>query len=157
MEALDLAKYILIKAEMLGKPINNFQLQQILYIIQKYFLSNDKCAFLEYFYAWRIGPVIPRVYCEFSYHAGMPIRIAHFTRRLVKLSFLPDYDEAINNIITQCCRLRPVEMREITCCKGGAWNLIYNHGRGLKNKIPYLMIKSEKCEIDITELLKKVS
>ena len=75
MKALDLAKYILVKAEMLDKPISNFQLQQILYIIQKYFLLNDKYAFLEYFYAWRIGPVIPRVYCEFSYHAGCPIKL----------------------------------------------------------------------------------
>ncbi len=152
MKALDLAKYILVKAEMLDKPISNFQLQQILYIIQKYFLLNDKYAFLEYFYAWRIGPVIPRVYCEFSYHAGYPIKIAHFTKPLIVLPFMSDFKDAVNVIIEKCCQLRPVEMQKITCCDAGAWERVYDRGRGLKQEIPYLMIKTEKCKSDIIDI-----
>ena len=113
LKALDLAKYILVKAEILGQPVSNFQLQQILYIIQKYFLLKDKYAFLEYFYAWRMGPVIPRVYCEFSYYAGHPIRIAHFTKPFIVLPFVPDFKEVVNSIIEKCCQIRPVEMQKI--------------------------------------------
>jgi Uncharacterized phage-associated protein len=152
LKALDLAKYILVKAEILGQPVSNFQLQQILYIIQKYFLLKDKYAFLEYFYAWRMGPVIPRVYCEFSYYAGHPIRIAHFTKPFIVLPFVPDFKEVVNSIIEKCCQLRSVEMQKITCCDGGAWECVYDKGKGLKQEIPYLMIKTEKCRSDITNM-----
>lgn len=143
LEALEFSKYVLAKAENIGYPISNFQLQQMLYIIQRYLVSNDKYAFEDYFHAWRLGPVVPAVYNEFSYYAGTPIKISRCCEQSITLPFEPIYIDVINEIITKYSEFRPYELQKIVCVKDGAWETVYDSGKGIKNIIPYLLIKKE--------------
>ena len=76
-KAMDLSNYIISKCIKDNEPINNFQLQAILYYIQKCFLTNwlkkDLIAFDDNIEARSFGPCIPDVYYHFSIYGCMPI------------------------------------------------------------------------------------
>ena len=63
--ALDIAKYIISKCTSDEKPINNLQLQKILYYAQKEFLRVSSALFDDEFEAWQFGPVIPSAYYQY--------------------------------------------------------------------------------------------
>jgi uncharacterized phage-associated protein len=69
--ALTLANYILKKAQHQGHGISNLKLQKILYYVQGYYLAKfDEPLFPDEIQAWKLGPVVPGVYYEFSVYGS---------------------------------------------------------------------------------------
>ena len=65
-DALELAKYMVVKCMKEGHPISNMRLQFLLYIVQREFLQvKDHCAYYDETQAWVFGPAIRNVYAEF--------------------------------------------------------------------------------------------
>ncbi len=133
--ALDIAKYIVNKCIKDKYPIANFQLQYILYYIQKEYLKMGKLAFCDNIEAWQFGPVVPNVYYKFCIYGAMPI------------TFLEE-EEKIFNIKDKKIIDRIVEdKREFEVWDWGefkeksAWSKIYRDGAGLKKIIPIELIK----------------
>lgn len=69
-KAMDIADYIIYKANKLGKPVSNLQIQKIMYFLHAIFLVNSdgdkKLISDEQFERWDYGPVSPSVYSEYS-------------------------------------------------------------------------------------------
>lgn len=63
LKAQDLAKYIITKCTLDGKPISNLQLQKILYFVQgAFYYKLKRPIFDDSIRAWDYGPVIENVY-----------------------------------------------------------------------------------------------
>lgn len=72
--AIDVAKYIIVRCNQLGKTISNLKLQKILYFVQAEFLvSQDQPCFHEQIEAWDFGPVIPDVYHRYKVYGSASI------------------------------------------------------------------------------------
>lgn len=71
--ALDIAKHIINRCNEDGRPINNLQLNCMLYILRQRLLREGKHAFFDDFKARQFGPVVPNVYYHFCHYAAMPI------------------------------------------------------------------------------------
>lgn len=109
--ALDIAKYIISKCTSDEKPINNLQLQKILYYAQKEFLRVSSALFDDEFEAWQFGPVIPSVCYQYCGFGALPIRMQYST----KLDGLtPKELETINDIIEEKRKKNPWELVEET-------------------------------------------
>lgn len=136
--ALELSKYIVYNCINEYQPINNLQLQKILYCVQKEFLRHNNIAFADDIEAWQFGPVVPDVYYYFCGFGVMPI------------SFLcgdcPIIDEAdaavINEIVRAKRQLEPWTITADTNKPNGAWAQIYNNGIGNYNVIPRYLIQT---------------
>ena len=64
--ALDLAKYIVHKANGMNESITHLKLQKILYYVAGVFAGAlNKRAFSDRIEAWQYGPVVRNVYIEF--------------------------------------------------------------------------------------------
>lgn len=135
-KALDLAKYIVYKCIKDNHPITNLQLQKILYYIQKDFLKNDKFAFFDDIEAWQFGPVVPNVYYYYCGYGAMPISFAHENYEIY-----PNDKECIDSIIENKRILDPWIMVAETHKANGAWDRIYNKGKGNHHVIPTDLIK----------------
>ena len=101
------------------------------FYIQEYYLKKEKRAiFADEIYAWQFGPVVPEVYYEFCGYGAMPIyneynvEIDNEDRRI------------IDNIIEAKREMKPWQLVEETHKKNGAWDRVYNQGRGKKQLIP---------------------
>lgn len=74
MEALDVAKYFLYKANQDGEIITNLKMQKLLYYAQAWYLVNfDKPLFDDEILAWSFGPVVRNVYDKFKEFRHTPI------------------------------------------------------------------------------------
>lgn len=137
MTALDLAHYIITKCTNEGTPISNLQLQKILYFIQKGFLQNGKQAFWDNIEAWQFGPVVPSVYFEFCGFGATPIFMT-FPNTIT-----PPEQQFIDKIINENRSYNPWMLVEKTHKTGGAWDTIYQGGRGNRRIIPQELICAE--------------
>lgn len=74
MEAIDVAKYFLNRANNEGDLITNLKLQKLLYFTQAWYLVNfDQPLFDEEIKAWQWGPVVESVYHQFKKFRHTPI------------------------------------------------------------------------------------
>lgn len=72
--ALDLAKYIVHKANDMNVSITHLKLQKILYYVAGVFAGAlNKRAFSDSIEAWRYGPVVRNVYIEFCSWGALPL------------------------------------------------------------------------------------
>ena len=62
---LEISEYIVNKCTKEKSPINNLQLQRLLYVLQREFLLRDNILFFEDFEAWLCGSIIPNVFYKF--------------------------------------------------------------------------------------------
>lgn len=135
--AMNVAKYIVTKCMNDGVPINNTQLQKILYVVQLTFLrERDESLFAENFEAWRLGPVIPDVYYDFCGWGAM------------KICHKYEFDEiaankraTIDPVVAIYRTFNAGTLVQITRCDGGAWRKVYGKGEGLRAKIPLKLMK----------------
>lgn len=77
MKAMDLADYVIIKANELNKPVPNLKLQKVMYFLNAYYMLNNKGKALiedESFERWDYGPTIRSVYYEYSSNGASPIK-----------------------------------------------------------------------------------
>jgi len=75
MDALNIAKYFLYKANLEGDLITNLKMQKLLYYAQAWYLVNfkNRVLFDDVIEAWDFGPVIPSVYHHFKEYRHTPI------------------------------------------------------------------------------------
>ena len=142
-KAMDLANYIVNKCINDDKPVNNLQLQTILYYIQKCFLTNwfkkDLIAFDDNIEARSFGPCIPDVYYHFSIYGCMPI-----TENYEHFNIEDDFHKVIiDEVIKIVCNWEPWVRFANTRKENGAWDKVYKNGDGNGNIIPTDFIKME--------------
>lgn len=78
MKAMDLADYVIIKANELNKPVQNLKLQKVMYFLNAdYMLNNNGKSLIEdeKFERWDYGPTIRSVYYEYSSYGSSEINI----------------------------------------------------------------------------------
>lgn len=76
MTMKDFANHILAVAYENNLPVNNLQLQKIMYFAMREQKDNHELLFEMYdepFYIWRYGPTIPSIYKEFRIHGASSI------------------------------------------------------------------------------------
>lgn len=136
--AIELAKYIVKKCSNENEPISNLQLQKILYYIQRDYLKSGSVAFSDKIEAWQFGPVVPNVYYHFCSYGSMPI-----SRNYKNKNIEIDVEDAaiIDTIVEEKRRLEPWDLVNDTHKKGGAWDLIYENGKGNHKEIPLELIR----------------
>lgn len=76
MKAMDLADYIIMKANELNKPVSNLMLQKVMYFLNADYLINYGKSLIddEKFERWDYGPVLRTVYFEYSSNHASPIK-----------------------------------------------------------------------------------
>ena len=141
--AMDLSNYIVTKCIEDDEPINNFQLQAILYYIQKCFLTNwlkkDLIAFDDNIEARSFGPCIPDVYYHFSIYGCMPI-----TENYEHFDIEDDFHKVIiDEVIRMVRKWEPWIRFANTRSKNSPWDKVYKNGDGDGNIIPTDFIKME--------------
>ena len=130
---LELAKYIVSKCIKEKHPITNLQLQKILYCVQRDFLQKlDKLAFPESIEAWAFGAVVPEVYYYFSSAGAM-----HITLCGEPVQSISDNERKLIDSITESKRDKtPWDFANETNKQGGAWDTVFDGGKGNKSVIP---------------------
>lgn len=88
--AIDVARYVVLKYWNSGLLTTNLKLQKILYYIQGYsFKFCNEAAFPEAIYKWPYGPVVPEVYFEYS-HLGAKV--------------IPGLSDDLSNSVMDCIK-----------------------------------------------------
>lgn len=136
--AIELSKYIVTKCVNDSCPISNLQLQKILYYIQREYLKRGTPAFMDRIEAWQFGPVVPNVYYMFCGYGAMPIT-SSFDVDLENAENI----EVIDRIIEEKRELDPWDLVADTHQQGGAWDKVYNSGKGDHEVIPCELIQQE--------------
>lgn len=134
-----MAGYIVNKCIDDGHPIINLQLQKILYFIQKYYIQTKKSngIFPEDFEAWQFGPVIPSIYYKYSGYGALSIDMRE------EGSTLDREDQAIvDPIIDEKRAMDPKELVNETHKPGGAWDQVYQGGKGIHQVINKDLIRT---------------
>lgn len=125
--ATKLARYVISECTINNTPINNIQLQKILYFIQINFIINySKIAFKDDIEAWEYGPVVPSVYREFMSEGICKI-----------IRVYPNYDyricdmdkELINAVIDKCIKISMWDLVSETQVKDSPWAKVYKKGK----------------------------
>ena len=142
--AIDLAKYILNFCAKRKHPITNAQLQKMLYCIWKDFAKydDDKIPlFSDDFIAWKFGPTIPEVYFIYSGYGGAEIHWSSF--RSIELNLTEEEQLLLDSCICKYSNFCTVDFIKLFHKKGGAWDQIFDEGRGTDKIIPKDLIKEE--------------
>ena len=122
--ALEVANYIIDICAGQGHPVSYFRLQELLYCIRKEFLSMGEDIFTDPIEAGQSGPVIRSVhnrYCAFA-SRGISLRF--------NTSIQETHALIINQIIDKYYSLPPWDMADLIKPKGGAWDIVYDGGKG---------------------------
>jgi uncharacterized phage-associated protein len=74
LPAINVAKYLLYRANIDGETITNLKLQKLLYYAQGWYLANfDVPLFEDNIYAWKYGPIVEAVYRHYKHFRYSPI------------------------------------------------------------------------------------
>lgn len=72
--AIDVANYIVWRANAMGKPVTHLKLQKLLYyVVAKYLQKYDQNLIEEPILKWQYGPVVKSVYHQFKILGAAPI------------------------------------------------------------------------------------
>ncbi len=102
---MDIARYIINYAHKTKQSISNLKLQKLLYYVQAAFLISDRehVCFRDVILSWRHGPVIRRVYDEYSrYGAGeIPYQSSYHKIALVdgRLRLKREIDRVLDGLL----------------------------------------------------------
>lgn len=135
--AIEVANYVIDRCTSQGHPVSYFRLQELLYCIRKEFLSIKENIFTDPFEAGQTGPLVRSVhnrYCAFA-SRGISLRF--------NTSIQETHALIINQIIEKYSSLPPWDMAKLTKPEGGAWETIYNGGKGKYRIIPPILIADE--------------
>lgn len=136
-ETMEIAKYIITKCSRENEPLSNLQLQKIMYYVQRDFLQNTGApVFNDDFYAWKFGPVLEDVYYNYCNRGASKIQEEYQIINIEKAT-----QKRIDNVVIEKRKLNPWDMVEETHKQGGAWDYVYNYGKGLGEKIDKQLIK----------------
>lgn len=130
-KAKSVANYVIAYGMKIGHPVNNLQLQKILYYIQVHFLKKKGIPFFkDEIEAWQFGPVIPTVY--YQYAAWGPAPITMFKTQKIDLE--QEEKKDLDQIVKEKAVLSLLEIVADTNQKGKAWDLYYKVNE--RNVIP---------------------
>ena len=88
----ELAKYIINRCIELDKPINNWELQGLLWATQVNLTTSSICAFDEDFVVWQHINAIPIIYYDYSIWYGLrPINELQVTDTIIPYKEVIDY------------------------------------------------------------------
>lgn len=135
-KAVDLAKHVVNKCVADNCPISNLQLQEILYFIQERFLKKNQITFAEDIEAWQFGPVVPDVYYKFCGYGAMPIASSFDVERISGSDCA-----MIDRIVEEKRSMDPWDLVADTHRENGAWDKVYQNGKGNRKTIPRDLIK----------------
>lgn len=110
LNAQELARYIVAKYNENKIPINNIQLNGLLYVLRVLYLQKDKNIFYHDIIADRFGPCIKNVYYEWCHFGAMPLEL--HTPLDVEITNEKDR-QFIDNIIKTFQNLSLIEKRKI--------------------------------------------
>lgn len=139
--AMSIAKFIISHCYKEKRPVSNLKLQKIMYYAWvDYYNETQQPLYNDNICAWQLGPVIPEVYYEFCSFAGTPI-----TREYT--SELTEADARImERIITPYMSVTAGTLVNRTHKQGGPWDVVYRGGIGVRDVIPFSLIKRLECE-----------
>lgn len=138
--ASDIAQYIITKCCILSKPISNLKLQKMLYFIWvDYYKKTSSPLFLDDICAWQLGPVVPDVYYDYCSYGGRSICNIYETS--IRGNDASIIDEFINDYVDVPASV----LVNRTHKPGTAWDIIFNHGLGNRDTIPFSLIKEKEC------------
>ena len=137
---MNLAQYILYKCMKDGKPINNIQLQKILYFIQGEHLAQKGVPLFDKdFEAWQYGPVIRSIYSKYcGYGASGIVMIAKPSKELDD-----EVCKFVNPIVEELREQNAWSLVEKSLTQGGAWEQTFRGGARKYYPIPKDAIKNE--------------
>ncbi|MCI7343387.1 MAG: DUF4065 domain-containing protein [Fusobacterium necrophorum] len=138
-DVMDLSWFILRRCADNGTPISNLQLQKILYFLQKMSLKNgNRSLFEDDIQAWQYGPVVPKVYKNFSFYSAMKIIPTDFDPMpKLEVTLSKELLQEIDKRATQ----NPWSLVQESHQVGGAWDQIFNDGYGNREVIPLELIQ----------------
>lgn len=135
-----LAQYILYTCMEQDNPISNLKLQKILYFLQGEHLAKmGEPLFDADFEAWQYGPVVRNVYSKYCGYGATDIIMVN------KPNEMPEQEVCsfVDPIVKKLCVLDAWELVDKTHTEGGAWDQIYQNGKGKNYVIPQKKIKDE--------------
>lgn len=137
--ATGLSRYVVGKCSRDEKPVSNLQLQKILYFLQSVYCraSKGKLLFADEFEAWPYGPVISRVYREFSKFGGDTI---DDYRNVCDPGFVGGVKDFIDAGIEDLREMSPWHLVRTSHAPGSPWDKVYQDGIGYKKCIPNSLI-----------------
>ena len=140
-KADEVAAYIINYCNEKKYDITNLRLQKEMYFIQGYFCrSMKKLCFTEEFECWEYGPVIPKIYIEYSIYGSHSIPPVEFKceyfwddvrnelnakKTKMDLTFLEADKKAIEGMIDSCAEYAPFELVNMSHSKG-PWKTKYD-------------------------------
>lgn len=138
--AIDIAKYIITFCHKKGRPISNLKLQKVLYYAWvEFYKRTGKELYLDDICAWQLGPVVTNVYYQFCTYAGTPIPNDYEI-------YIGDEDAVIlDEILNKYCCISASTLVNKTHEKGTPWDLVFQHGIGNRDIIPFSLIKEKEC------------
>lgn len=128
VKAQDLAKYIITKCTLDGKPISNLQLQKILYFVQgAFYYRLEHPIFDDPIRAWDYGPVIDNVYNAYKKYGASTIHD-------IDINFESTFDkendpeatrELVDIVVESLREMNPWELVRISHESGTPWEKNY--------------------------------
>lgn len=121
-KAKSVANYVIAYGMKIGHPVNNLQLQKILYYIQVHFLKKKGIPFFkDEIEAWQFGPVIPTVYYQYAAFGPAPITMF----KTQKIDLEQEEKKDLEKIVKEKAVLSLLEIVADTNKKWKAWDMYY--------------------------------
>lgn len=112
-------------AEMSEWSLSNLQIQKLLYLAQMFHLGETgDPIFQEDFEAWKLGPVLPKVYQQAKIYGSKPVRSLFTKTRTPEGS----KKEILARTLRELPDHSPWKLVSITHWDGGAWAKHYTNG-----------------------------
>lgn len=132
--AKDIAVYIINYCNSINMPITNLKLQKILYFLQyEWYCKTGKQLIKDNFYAYQLGPVIPKLYSLYSVYASFTL-----PEQNDEIEILEKQKEKINDILNRYLLMSTWDLVFLSQ-KQDAWKYTYQIF-GDKSIIPYQTI-----------------
>lgn len=129
----DISCQIILTYNEAGVRISNLVLQKMLYFVHKSYLQNYKTILCkEEFEAWKLGPVLRSVYYKYCQFGALELSVDSD----IKIDIPDNVVETIKKEFEARRYQNPFELVRESHKQGGAWEQIYDHGKGEKQKIP---------------------
>lgn len=123
-DADDVVRYMISYSFKKGNPINNLQMQRLLYLIWiDYYNYRKEFFFDDEFSAWKFSPVITKIYYEFCSDGGNPITEV-FACKLKNNDAL-----FVEKFIDEYGKEKVPALTEKVQRRAGVWDKVFNRHR----------------------------
>ena len=126
--ARQLVRYIVARCDADGTPVNETQLQRMLYVLQVTFVraSGGRLLFPDEFDACPCGPIITSVHAEYVHEGSRPIYV-HDAITPDDIGLDSHTAAFVDDGIMTLCSMYPRDLVRITQGNGSPWSVVYEH------------------------------